>query len=179
MPKIGLDLTSVEAVGGGGFVSEILPPEQGPYILRVSAAEEDKSKAGNSMAVFDFEVVENHGQQADEFVDHAGKTFRQWYPLINRQPMIGRIKALANACEVPYDRQGLDLDDFLDAVFECDLSVDSSNDGREFNRIENPRTAPAAGGEQTQDADDPGEDADPPEETPATASSTRRPADCG
>jgi hypothetical protein len=172
MPKIGLDLTTVDAVSGGGFVNEILPPEQGPYVLRVKEAVEQKSKAGNPMAVFDFEVVENHGQEADEFVDHSGKTFRQWYPLIPRQPMVGRIKALANACDVPYDRQGLDLDDFLDAVLECDLTVDTSGDGREYNRIENPRLPPAAGGDVG--GDDPGEDANPPAETPATSSQARR-----
>lgn len=176
MPRVSLDITNVEPVGSGGFANEILPPEQGPYILRVSSATNEKSKAGNAMAVFDFEVVENQGAQADEWVDLSGKSFRQWYPLMNRQPMIGRIKALANACEVPYDRSGFDLDDFLDAVFECDLVVDASDAG-EFNRIDNPRLAPAAeepaGGEPAQ-APDAGADEPPAEEEAAQTAAPRR-----
>lgn len=166
MPRVQLDLTKVEPVGrGGGF--KPLPADQGPYVLRCTAAEVGKSKNNNDMVIFDFEVVENDGTE-----DCAGRTFRQWYPLMDKQPMAGRMLALANACEVEYDRSGFDTDNFLDAVFACDLTIETTDQGGEFNRIENPR--PVGGDEGAED--DPGEDANPPDEPPAPAPTRRAPS---
>lgn len=174
MPRVNYDMTNAEPIGsGGGFTA--LPPEQGPYVLRVVKVTNEKSKRGNAMLVFDFEVVENHAEGDAEYQDMAGRTFRQWYSLIDRQPMVGRMLALANVCEVPYDRQGFDTDDFLDAVFECDLTIETTDQGGEFNRIENPRPAATEGGEEAKDAEGPGEDANPPEEPPAAPAPRRAP----
>lgn len=170
MSKIKIDLTKHDPVGGGGFVSEILPPDEGPYVLKVRDAKDETSKAGNPMIVFDLDVLENHGD-----ADMSGKSFRQWYPVMDKQPMAGRIRALANACEVPYDRSGVDPDDFIEAEFECDLSVETSGE-REFNRIENPRSIPMARDDSEGTEDPGGGDELPPEgeEQPATSSQTRR-----
>lgn len=171
MPRVSVDLTSVDPSDEGSF--KLLPPEDSPYILQVSKCEHTKSKAGNKMFVFDFEVMSPE--------QHAGETFRQWYPLVKQGPSLGRLRALANACDVTYDRDGVDTDDFEKALFECDLVVEPSDDGREFNRITRARPAPrlpggddpeepeSEGAEPPDDGESEGAEAEPPAEPPAPA----------
>jgi len=171
MPRVGVDLTSVDPVEDSGF--KLLPPEDSPYILQVQKCEHTKSKKGNMMFVFDFEVLSPE--------QHAGETFRQWYPLVKQGPSLGRLRALANACDVAYDRDGVDTDEFPNAVLECDLLVEPADDGREFNRLERPRPAPRlpdeGNDEQPEAASSEGEPpAEPPAEEPPAAPARRAPA---
>lgn len=137
MPRIEVDLTDVEPDSGGGFRANILPPDRSPYILQVTGVQNQKSRNDNPMLVFDFIVLEPQ--------DLADETLRQWIVLTNSRSL-GRLRALANVCNVVYDRQGLNYDEFIDAVFECDMEVDPGDDGREFNRLANVRPAPTVAG---------------------------------
>jgi len=166
MPRIHLDLTKVEAVGsGGGF--PVFPADAGPYTLQVEGEPKvgNSKRSGQTMMTVVLRILD-----PEQF---AGQTFRQWYSFTDKQPASGRLKALANACSVVYDRDGFNTEDFTNAVFVCDLVVEPDDRGREFNRIENPRAAQdqaqAAGAE---------EPPPPPEaapvEPPASASTAPR-----
>jgi hypothetical protein len=93
--EIQIDLTNVQEFGGSGG-GPSLPA--GEYVFDVVEAKQDTSKAGNSMIVTTFAVVES--LSGDPTV--VGKQITGWYTLKDGKGL-GRIKNLMMACGARLD----------------------------------------------------------------------------